>query len=365
MRVISVFFTIFAAAIMETRPLQRRNRFNTEIDPDTVERVKQLLLGSRNTVITCHVSPDGDALGSSLALCTVIRMLGKSATVVTADCPPKALQFMPGIRDIVTATRTPDRAAELIAEADLVFCLDFNDIKRVDRLCEKFEQSQARRIVIDHHLDPGIDCDVLISHPEVSSTSALVYIFLWQAGWARRLNRSAAACLYTGMMTDTGNFSYNSNDPDLYLIIHDLLRKGIDKDNLYKLVHNNATQTSLRINGYAQYRTQYLSGGRVALITLSCEELKDFDYSKGDTEGLVNVPLTIPEVQWSIYLREDAKDYVKVSMRSKGAFPVNLVCEQKFSGGGHVNASGGEFHGPLSEAISYLLETIPQYEHLL
>ena len=291
---------------METTPQQRRNRFNTVIDPDIVERVKQLVLGSRNTVITCHVSPDGDALGSSLALCSTLRTLGKNAVVVTADCPPKALQFMPGIRDIVTATRTPERAAELIADADLVFCLDFNDLKRVDRLCEKFEQSQARR-----------------------------------------------------------NFSYNSNDPDLYLIVHDLLRKGIDKDNLYKLIHNNATQTSIRINGYAQYRTQYLCDGRVALITLSSEELKDFDYSKGDTEGLVNVPLSIPEVQWSIYLREDAKDYVKVSMRSKGSFPVNLVCEQNFSGGGHVNASGGEYHGSLSQAITYLLETIPQYENLL
>ena len=269
---------------METTPQQRRNRFNTVIDNDTVERVKQLLLGSRNTVITCHVSPDGDALGSSLALCSVLRTLGKNATVVTADCAPKALQFMPGIRDIVTATRTPERAAELIAEADLVFCLDFNDLKRVDRLCEKFEQSMARRIVINHHLDPVIECEVLISHPEVSSTSALTYIFLWQAGWARRLTRSAAACLYTGMMTDTGNFSYNSNDPDLYLIIHDLLRKGIDKDNLYKLVHNNATQTSVRLNGYAQYRAQYLCGGRAALLTPSGEELKEFEYSKGDTE---------------------------------------------------------------------------------
>lgn len=350
---------------METTPQQRRNRFNTVINPDSVERIKQLLLGAHNIVITCHVSPDGDALGSSLALSSVLRTLGKTVNVVTADCPPKALQFMPGIREIVTATRNPERAAELIAEADLVFCLDFNDIKRVDRLCEKFEQSRARRVVIDHHLDPAIECEVLVSHPEVSSTSALVYLFLWQAGWARRLTRSAAACLYTGMMTDTGNFSYNSNDPDLYLIVHDLLRKGIDKDNLYKLIHNNATQSSIRLNGYAQYRAQYLCGGRVALISLSGQELKEFDYSKGDTEGLVNVPLSIPEVQWSIYLREDAKDYVKVSMRSKGSFPVNMVCEQKFSGGGHVNASGGEFHGTLSEALTYLLEAIPEYENLL
>ena len=350
---------------METTNQQRRNRFNTVIPDEIVERVKQMLLCAHDIVITCHVSPDGDALGSSLALCSVLRSLGRSATVVTADCPPKALQFMPGIRDLVSATRQPEKANELIDRADLVFCLDFNDIKRVDKLSGRFEQSRARRIVIDHHLCPVISCDILISEPEISSTSALVYILLWQAGWARRINRGAATCLFTGMMTDTGNFSYNSNDPDLYLIVHDLLRKGIDKDNIYKLVHNNATPTSIRINGYAQFRTQYLSQGRVALICLSNEELKELEYSKGDTEGLVNVPLTIPEVQWSIYLREDSKDYVKVSMRSKGEFPVNLVCEQKFGGGGHVNASGGEYLGSLTQAISYLLEVLPEYENLL
>ncbi|MDE6395479.1 MAG: bifunctional oligoribonuclease/PAP phosphatase NrnA, partial [Duncaniella sp.] len=188
---------------------------------------------------------------------------------------------------------------------------------------------------------------------------------LWQAGWARYLTRSSAACIYTGMMTDTGNFSYNSNDPDLYLIVHDLLRKGIDKDNLYRLVHNNSTQTSLRINGYAQFHAEFMCGGRVAMLMLSNEEMKEFDYSKGDTEGLVNMPLTIPEVQWSIYLREDSKDFVKVSMRSKGSFPVNLVCEREFGGGGHVNASGGEFRGSLSDAVSYLLKVIPEYENML
>lgn len=350
---------------MRTYPQKPRNRFNTVIEPEIVDRVKQMVLCARNIVITCHVSPDGDALGSSTALCAVLGALGKDAWIVTADCPPKTLMFMPGVRDIVTSTRNPERAQELIANADLVFCLDFNDMKRVDRLGEAFEKAQAWRIVIDHHTAPVIDCEVLISRPEVSSTSALLYIFLWQAGWARYLNRSSAACIYTGMMTDTGNFAYNSNDPDLYLIIHDLLRKGIDKDNLYKLVHNNATQSGIRLNGYAQFRTEYMSNGRVALIMLNQDNLRDFSYTKGDTEGLVNIPLTIPDVQWSIYMREDANDLVKISMRSKGEFPVNMVCEKEFGGGGHINAAGGEFHGPLTEALSLMLEIIPKYENLL
>ena len=320
---------------------------------------------SRNIVITCHVSPDGDALGSSFALWYVLKGLGKTVNVVTADCAPRALQFLPGVRELVAATRQGDRARELLASADLIFCMDFNDPSRVDRLMNSLVNSKARKIVIDHHLEPRIEADVIISRPEVSSTSALLYLVLWQSHWTRYLNRSAAACIYTGMMTDTGNFSYNSNDPDLYVIIADLLRKGIDKDNLYKLVHNNASESALRLNGYAQYRANYLLGGRLALITLSGQELKEFDYNKGDTEGLVNMPLTIPEVQWSIFMREDPGEVVKVSMRSKGDFPVNLVCQELLGGGGHINAAGGEFRGSLPQALDFILESVSRYEHLL
>ncbi len=343
----------------------RPSRFNTVIDAESVERVKQLVLASRRIVITCHVSPDGDALGSSTALCFVLRNLGKDAVVVTADCAPKSLQFLPGVRDVVASTRNEDRAKELIADADLIFCLDFNDMERVDRLSPFIKDSTARRVVIDHHLSPVMDADVMISHPEVSSTSALLYIFLWQAFWVRYVNRSAAACIYTGMMTDTGNFSYNSNDPDLYLIVYDLMRKGIDKDNLYKLVMDTFSEPSLRIMGYAQYKMQIMREHRVALITLSGEELKEFDYSKGDTEGLVNKPLALPEVVWSVYMREDAPDYVKVSMRSKGDFSVSRICSECFGGGGHVNAAGGEFNGSLDQAISHFLEILPNYDKYL
>lgn len=344
---------------------KRHPRFLTEIDPSLIERVKQLVLASREIVITCHVSPDGDALGSSCALCSVLKALGKRATVVTADCPPRSLTFLPGVRDIVSATRKGDRAHELFASADLIFCLDFNDPARLDRLADALRRSPARRVVIDHHLDPSIEADVIISRPDVSSTSALLYLLLWQARWASMLNRSSAACIYTGMMTDTGNFSYNSNDPDLYLIIHDLLRKGIDKDNLFRLVMNTSSESRVRIMGYGQYRMQLLPERRAAVITLSEEELKEFDYNKGDTEGLVNIPLSIPEVTYSIFLREDAKDCVKVSMRSKGDFSVSRICEDHFGGGGHANAAGGEFNGPLPQAVAKLLEILPDYDKYL
>ena len=343
----------------------KRSRFATVIPDELVERVKQLVLVSRSIVITCHVSPDGDALGSSTALCSVLRALGKDANVVTADCPPRSLQFLPGVRDITAATRQPERAATLVAQADLIFCLDFNCLKRIDRLAANVEASKAPRVVIDHHLDPDIEAEVIISYPEVSSTSALLYLFLYQARWTRYLTRGSAADIYTGMMTDTGHFSYNSNDPDLYLIIHDLMLKGIDKDNLYKLVMDTSSETRVRIMGYGQFKMQILAPHRLGLITLSREELDEFDYAKGDTEGLVNTPLSIPEVTWSVFMREDSKDNVKVSMRSKGDFPVNKVCEECFGGGGHVNAAGGEFKGSVSEALDYLQSVIPTYDTYL
>lgn len=342
-----------------------RQRFGRVIPQEKVERVKQLVLVSKSIVITCHVSPDGDALGSTTALCSVLRALGKEANVVTADCPPRSLQFLPGVRDIVAATRQADRAAMLINDADLIFCLDFNCLKRIDRLAPAVEQSKARRVVIDHHLDPDIDAEVIISDPDASSTSALLYLFLYQAGWARKLSRGAAADIYTGMMTDTGHFTYNSNDPDLYLIIYDLMKKGIDKDNLYKMVMDTSSENRIRIMGYARFKMEIIKEHRMGLLTLSRDELNEFDYTKGDTEGLVNTPLSIPEVTWSVFLREDSGDSVKVSMRSKGDFPVNKICEEHFGGGGHVNASGGDFHGTLSEAVTYLLNILPEYDIFL
>lgn len=345
---------------------QKPPRFKTQIPQDAVDRVQALILAAKSIVITCHLTPDGDAIGSSLGLCQALRALGKEAVVVTPDCPSRQLLFMPGMKDVVVATSNPQTAEDALTRADLLFCLDFNDLKRVDKLADTIEaKCRARRVVVDHHLDPSIEAEVLISHPEVSSTSALVYILLWQLHMTRYLNRSGAACIYTGMMTDTGNFSYNSNDPDLYVIIADLLRKGIDKDRLYTLVCNTNSETRVRLCGYARYRMELLPHHRAALITLSRDELDEFGYTKGDTESLVNTPLSIPGVVYSVYLREDSPGFVKVSMRSTGDFPVNLICEQQFGGGGHLNAAGGEFHGSLPEAVTRLLGALPEYDKYL
>lgn len=337
------------------------------IDPVKVQSVKNAVEHNRRFVIVCHMTPDGDALGSSLCLWHMLTAMGKSAVIITPDMPPQNLMFLPGSDKIVAASCHPVRSATLITKADVVFCLDFNDFMRIDRMRPMLEQTKALTIMIDHHLNPVGKVDILISRPEEPSTCSLLYTLAHKAGWTEKwLDTDGATCCYTGMMTDTGNFSYNSNHPHLYTIIADLVQKGVDKDAIYNRVMNTNTSQRLRIMGYAQYaKMELIPQHRCALITLSREELDEFSYSKGDTESLVNVPLSIPGVVYSIYLREDEPDFVKVSMRSRGEFSVKEICETYFSGGGHHNAAGGEIRTSLSEAVTKLLAILPLYDHLL
>ena len=321
------------------------------IDESRINELKKLIFASNNIVITCHVSPDGDAIGSSLALWHILLSLGKTVKVITPDQPPKSLFFLPGISDIDIYSCNPDKVEKLIKKSDLIICLDFNTISRIDKLGDIVLESRAKKVMIDHHLYPDAFSDVLISYPEVSSTCALLYYVISQIGLYESMDVNAAQCLYTGMMTDTGNFSYNSCDPDLYIIISKLLKKGINKDEIYTYVYNTNTESSLRINGYALSKKMELNFQKgVAILSLNKQELDEYNYKKGDTEGLVNVPLSIPGISCSVFFRED-NDFIKVSMRSKGEFYVNTICEQYFNGGGHKNAAGGEFYGSLNEAV--------------
>lgn len=332
------------------------------LDKGTAEQLRSLINRTRRAVITCHLSPDGDAMGSSLGLCRILRNMGKEVKVITPDTPPKYLTFIPGADDIVVFSRSEEFAEKILAGTELIFCLDYNDSKRVDQVAPALLNSKATKVMIDHHLDPSDFPDITISHPEISSTSALVYRVVNELGFNRFLDQEAATAIYTGMMTDTGNFSYNSNDPELYRIIARLVDKGIDKDAIYKKVYFNNTINRLKLNGYALcHKLEYFPEHKAALITLTREELNHYNYQKGDTEDLVNRPLTCPDVTYSFFLREES-DYIKVSSRSKGDFPVNKMCQEFFNGGGHLNAAGGEFYGSLEECIQQLQDAMPQFD---
>ncbi|MDE7388232.1 MAG: bifunctional oligoribonuclease/PAP phosphatase NrnA [Muribaculaceae bacterium] len=332
------------------------------IDENRIKELRQLLERAERIVITCHLTPDGDAVGSSLALWHVLRSIGKQATVVTPDQVPKSLTFLPGVREIVAYSRYTEFATKLLNGADLIFCLDFNEPRRVDRMEDALTAAPAPKVLIDHHLHPSDFAAVTISHPEVSSTCMLLFRVLCRLELFDRIDRAAAECIYTGMMTDTGNFTYNSNEPDLYVVIAELLRKGVNKDRLYQLACNTHSATSIQLNGYAlSQKLRLFPDHGAALITLSADELNRYSYEKGDTEGLVNRPLAVPDVVWSVYLREDP-NHIKVSMRSKGDFPVNVICSDHFGGGGHRNAAGGEFEGTMQECVDLLLKVMPDYD---
>ncbi len=323
------------------------------IAEERIQKAKRYVEKGERFVIVTHVTPDGDALGSSLGLYHFLLEYGKeNVQIVVPNDFPQFYKWMPGAKDIIVHEKYPDFSEELIQNADVVFCLDFNDPKRIEKLGGPVVASDARKVMIDHHLDPSDFCNVTISHPEMSSTSEMVFRFICRMGFFDLLNRDAAECIYTGMMTDTGSFTYNSNQPEIYVIISELLKKGIDKDLIYRRVNQVYSESRLRLMGYVLYdKMKVYPEYSTALITLSKDELNQFNYVSGDTEGFVNLPLSIEGVQFSVFIRED-QDYIKISLRSVGAFPCNVFAQTYFNGGGHKNASGGEYYGSLEEAIA-------------
>ena len=321
------------------------------IDAKSIDALSRLVDKAQNIAVTCHKSPDGDAVGSSLALAHLLYRMGKHAQVVTPDMVPKALGFLPGVHTVVVFTKAEQRAREAFERADLIFCLDFNRLHRIDKLGEFVGQCKAPRVLIDHHLDPENIFDVMVSVPEATSTCELVFRVFMQMGLLYLLDRYAAQCLYTGMMTDTGNFTYGNDSPEVYEIVASLMRRHPDRTWLYNNAMNTFSADSVRLQGYAlSEKMELFPEYGAALLSLDRDELARFNYRRGDTEGLVNKPLAIPEVSWVVYFREEP-DYVKVSCRSVGDFSVDDICKRYFNGGGHLNAAGGEFYGTLAQAV--------------
>ena len=337
------------------------------IDENIINQLRELINRVNSIAITCHKSPDGDALGASLALCHVLRRMGKDASVVTPDMVPKSLEFVPGVRDIAVFTKHEMRVRHILNDAQLIFCLDFNSLKRIDLVGEIIEPLNTPRVLIDHHLDPDNIFDIAISFPEASSTCELVFRVLMQMGELRLMDRMAASCLYVGLMTDTGGFAYSCDSPEFYEILASVMRRRIDRLGLYNKAMNTFSADSVRLQGYAlSEKMQLFPEQGAALIVLDKDELERFNYSRGDTETLVNKPLAIPEIYWSVFMREDA-DKIKISCRSQGDFSVSDICSRYFNGGGHFNAAGGDFVGTLDDAVAVfyqvLADLFPKTDH--
>ena len=321
------------------------------IEPLKIKEVADAVRNAQDIIITTHLSPDGDALGASLALFHFLKRQGKNPRVMVPNSFPYFLKWMEGANEIDVYDYNPSAGQRIIASADLIFCLDYNIFKRVGSMGPYLEESSATKVLIDHHLLPGEGFNVTISHPEISSTSELIFRLLTQAGEYEGLTKTEAECIYCGMMTDTGGFTYNSGDPEIYEIISLLLRKGVDKDDIYSKVFHNYSETRFRLLGYTlSERMITYPELHSALLHLSREDQSQFQFNKGDTEGFVNYPLSIKNIIFSTFIRAD-EDLIKLSFRSQKSFPCNEFAAEFFNGGGHLNASGGEFYGTFDEAI--------------
>ena len=335
---------------------------------DQLAQMDQLISTAQSVLVVCHKSPDGDAIGSSLGMAEYLRQRGKDVTVVVPDQYPDFLHWLPNSEKIVRYDKHPDKCDMLFKIADLIVCLDFNTPSRVEDMEPALVSSPARKILIDHHLKPDVNADLVISQPEASSASELVFRVVWQLGGFPELGKAFAIPVYCGMMTDTGGFTFNSTRPEIFFIIGELLTKHIDKDKIYRNVYHNYSYDRIRLMGYVMYeKLVYLPEYHASYYAITREEQKCFNFIKGDAEGLVNIPQQIKGLKLSISLREDTEkpNLVWVSLRSVDDFPCNLVAERFFNGGGHLNASGGRLNCSIDEAVEIARQAIVAFADTL
>ena len=335
-----------------------------ELSHKQIESLKEMLAQPcLRIVILSHTNPDGDAVGSSLAWAEVLRARGHEVTCVVPNKYPYFLDWMPGIEEVVVfKTDTEGRAVKAIAEADVLFCLDFNAVSRLEILSETIQgNTTARRVLIDHHLQPDEGFDIVFSHPESSSTCFLVYCLVEAMYGTGAITRRMGELLYVGMMTDTGNFAFSHLTPELFRAVAVLLEKGISIPEIHNSVYNAYTEGRARLFGYAINRKMALiEDGTVAYMSLLESEMRRFQFQQGDSEGFVNYALTIKKVKMSAMFLAHRK-FIRISLRSRGDVDVNLFARKYFNGGGHKNAAGGKSFLSMEETIDHYIRSVREF----
>lgn len=328
--------------------------------PEVVAALAQLLVSPQRIAIVTHVNPDGDAMGSSLGLCHVLKGMGHSVQVVLPNEAPGNLRWMPGAAETIAHDKAKDPAEKAIREAELLFCLDFNRPDRVEGLEEAVRKAPLK-VLIDHHRDPDPGFNLAFSDITASSTCQMVHDVISAMGRGGLIEKEAANCLYAGIMTDSGSFRFSSTTPHTLRVAADLMERGAVPQAIHAAIMEDNTVDRLRLTGFAlSERLQVLEGGAVTVIALSKEDLVRFNYVPGDTEGLVNFGLGIRGVRLSAFLAE-RNGIIKLSLRSKGNLPVNEFLSAHFEGGGHGNAAGGRSKTTLEDTVAALHRELPAF----
>jgi bifunctional oligoribonuclease and PAP phosphatase NrnA len=324
------------------------------------KELSKLFSSSKNILLICHINPDGDAVGSQLALFHYLKMKGRNVNMISPNNLQEFLKWMDGVEMINIFIHNRLKCKKLIAESDLIVMLDFNQPSRLGETEKFVTASKASKVIIDHHLSPVNFADLIITDPSKCSTSELVNELIREIEGKQFVNKSFAEALYVGIITDTGNFEHGTYTGKTFRIIADILDSGIEKNKIFNLIYNNFSAERMMLQGYALNKKMVVMPEyRTAYIFLSKNDLERYHHVKGDTEGFVNLPLSIKGIDFSaLFIEKD--NFVKLSFRSKGKFPSNEFAAKYFFGGGHLNASGGEYPASLKQTIAYFLEVLKE-----
>jgi len=330
-----------------------------QFDTHSILELKDFLKEPRKIVITTHHKPDGDAMGSSLALYHYLHNGGHSVTVIAPSDYPDFLNWMPGSDLVLNYEQAGGKSKQIASEADLIFCLDFNSASRMEKFAESVLASKAKKVLIDHHLDPENFCDYTFSFVTSCATCEIMYYFLLEIGDKNDITQPAAECLYTGIMTDTGSFRFSSMTADTHQVIAELMRAGASNFNIHENIYDNFSLERTRFLGHCiKEKLVVLPEYHTAYISITKEELAAFHHQSGDTEGIVNYALGIKGIRMAAFFCE-RDNLIKISFRSKDSFSVKELAAAHFSGGGHRNASGGRSNESLEKTVEKFLGLLP------
>lgn len=336
------------------------------MDTNQLSKLKKQLQNPLDIVIIPHKNPDGDAIGACLAVFHYLSILGHRPIVVSPNRYPAFLKWLPGQDQILQYEYQPQKGSRKIAEATLLFTLDFNHLSRVDALQPVLEKATATVVMIDHHEQPDSYADYMYSDPSMSSTCEMVYHWIEKMGHRNYITPEIASCLYTGIMTDTGSFRYQSTTSTTHRVLAELIDRGAVHHQIHENVYDNQRLQRLRLQGVALRNLVILEEYHVAYISISQQELADHDFQKGDTDGFVNIGLSVTGVKLAlIFIENKSENCIKISLRSKGNFSVNQMARDHFDGGGHRNAAGGKSNLSMQQTIAKFISILPLYKEVL
>jgi len=326
-------------------------------------KLKELISTPQKVAIIMHKSPDGDAIGSSLGFGQFLKKMGHDVTVLSPNVFPEFLKWMQGAKDILTYDKKPSESVAAIRNADLIACLDFNGLCRIDELGVEVAKSGALILMVDHHPQPDPFADIAFHSTAASSTAELVFDLIEKLDEKKKITKNIANCLYAGIMTDTGSFRFSSTTTHTHYVVAELMERGAEVSRVYQLVNDTNRESRLKLIGFSLLeKMKILPEFSTGFIALTQSELKRFDYRDGDTEGLVNEPLSVKGVSFAALFTEKGDGIIRISFRSKDKFDVNKFARAHFEGGGHVNAAGGMSELSMDETILKFLTLLSPYK---